>query len=139
MMTLLSRRQALALSAATVLASGVRAATWPERPVRIVVPFAAGGTTDIHSVRCSGLGGAARRLARLPKAQPRAPTSTSRNGPQAARNGRQQRVTSAQFKGHAFEQHPPAAHARDVAQFQPRNGGLWQLTLTRHACDIEAD
>ncbi len=46
MMTLLSRRQALALSAATVLASGARAATWPERPVRIVVPFAAGAGTD---------------------------------------------------------------------------------------------
>ncbi|GAB3701506.1 hypothetical protein GCM10028815_08580 [Mariniluteicoccus flavus] len=35
-----------------------------------------GGTTDIHSVRCSGFGGAAKRLDRLPSAQPRAPRST---------------------------------------------------------------
>lgn len=41
-----SRRQALALSAATLIAPHARASTWPERPVRIVVPFAAGAGTD---------------------------------------------------------------------------------------------
>ena len=39
-----------------------------------------GTTTDIHRVRCSGFGGCASRLARLPNAQPRPPTSTSRKG-----------------------------------------------------------
>lgn len=45
----LSRRQALALSGATLLATAIphaRASTWPERPVRIIVPFAAGAGTD---------------------------------------------------------------------------------------------
>ncbi len=42
----LSRRQVLALSAATLLAPAARASGWPERPVRIVVPFAAGAGTD---------------------------------------------------------------------------------------------
>lgn len=41
-----SRRQALALAAAALLAAPARAAGWPERPVRIVVPFAAGAGTD---------------------------------------------------------------------------------------------
>jgi tripartite-type tricarboxylate transporter receptor subunit TctC len=44
-----SRRQALVLSAATLLSgagTGARAAGWPERAVRIVVPFAAGAGTD---------------------------------------------------------------------------------------------
>ena len=41
-----------------------------------------GGTTDIHSVRCSGFGGAASRLQRLPSAQPSAPASVSSTGTQ---------------------------------------------------------
>lgn len=43
---LISRRQLLALPAATLLAPAAFASGWPERPVRIVVPFAAGAGTD---------------------------------------------------------------------------------------------
>jgi tripartite-type tricarboxylate transporter receptor subunit TctC len=41
------RRHALGLAAAVGLPSWVRAETWPSRPLTLVVPFAAGGPTDI--------------------------------------------------------------------------------------------
>jgi tripartite-type tricarboxylate transporter receptor subunit TctC len=46
----IKRRAALAAMAATVAAPGVRAqAGWPERPIKWLVPFAAGGATDVLS------------------------------------------------------------------------------------------
>lgn len=42
----LSRRQALALTASALAAPGALAAAWPDRNVRIVVPFAPGAGTD---------------------------------------------------------------------------------------------
>jgi len=42
-----SRRQAVSSLAALVVTPWARAQAWPGRPVRIVVPFAAAGTTDI--------------------------------------------------------------------------------------------
>ncbi|SHJ85177.1 Tripartite-type tricarboxylate transporter, receptor component TctC [Roseomonas rosea] len=42
-----TRRNLLLAAPALALAASARAAAWPERPVRIVVSFTAGGTTDI--------------------------------------------------------------------------------------------
>jgi tripartite-type tricarboxylate transporter receptor subunit TctC len=50
MKSTVSRRKALACAAALALGSGIglaHADTWPSKPVTLVVPFPAGGTTDV--------------------------------------------------------------------------------------------
>ena len=43
----LTRRGALGAGAALLAAGGARAAGWPDRPVRFIVPYTPGGTTDV--------------------------------------------------------------------------------------------
>src|SRR5512143_1537512 len=40
-------RKRLAILAAALLAAGPARAAWPERPLTMIVPFAAGGPTDV--------------------------------------------------------------------------------------------
>jgi tripartite-type tricarboxylate transporter receptor subunit TctC len=46
-MTRLARRTVLATGIAAAIAPPAMAQAWPERPVRLVVPAAAGGPTDV--------------------------------------------------------------------------------------------
>ena len=58
-MLTLSRRAALGATVIGSLARSALAQTatlWPTRPVRIVVPFGTGGSSDITALTCPGLG-----------------------------------------------------------------------------------
>ena len=46
-MTLLNRRSFLAASAAACFAPRVALAAYPERPITVIVPYAAGGAGDV--------------------------------------------------------------------------------------------